>query len=239
MFGMIGSLLGSVASGLFGMAGQKSANDANAELDSTKYQRASADMQAAGLNPAAMYNGGTPAGAPVMQNTMAAPAAAMKDAASSATQQLIAQKTIDQLTSQIAKTKAEEANVRATTVGVGARSSLDARRADAINAIPKRIYVPLVQGGFGADTLRSTGTVGAITGAGVASAKSASDGIVSLGGPAGQGISSAKRQAAVLADALKEKGPALKKAVGNWWERTFPYVEPKYRTGKGSTYYKQ
>lgn len=193
MFGMIGSLLGSVASGLFGMAGQSSANEANKELDSTKYQRASADMQAAGLNPAAMYNGGTPAGAPVMQSTMAAPAAAMKDAAQSATAQMIAQKTIDHLTEQIAKTNAESANIKAGTPGIAARSYLDTVKSDAVRKIPDAIRLPLNQAGYGADIMKSTGQVGAIGGGVAASAKSAKDGVVEMApGYHGPNIGSAK-----------------------------------------------
>lgn len=193
MLGMLGSLLGSVSSGLFGMFGQSSANDANMQLDSTKYQRASQDMQKAGLNPAAMYNGGTPGAPPVMQNTMAAPAAALKDAASSATQQLIANKTIDQLTEQIAKTNAEAANIRAGTPGVAARGDTDVMRNEAIRKIPRSIRIPLVQAGFGADTMKSTGNIGAIGGAGLASAKAAKDAAVApFAGLSGPDLSSAR-----------------------------------------------
>ena len=52
MFGLVGSLLGSVASGLFGMAGQNSANKASEEMAANRNQTATADMTKAGFNPA-------------------------------------------------------------------------------------------------------------------------------------------------------------------------------------------
>jgi hypothetical protein len=47
MLGIVGSLLGSVASGVMGLMGQQSANDTSIELSKNRYQYASADMQAA------------------------------------------------------------------------------------------------------------------------------------------------------------------------------------------------
>ena len=219
MFGLVGSLLGSVASGLFGMAGQNSANKASEEMAANRYQTATADMTKAGLNPAAMFGSGSASPMPNIQNTMAAPAAAMKDAASSATQQLIAQKTIDQLTEQIAKTNADTANVRAGTPGIAARSSIASREAGAIGAIPDRVYIPIVQGGYGADKLARTGQLGSIAGAGAASAKSVASGVVSLG-PSGPAVSSAVGSLRELKQAWDRKSPALFDAVSNWWSRT-------------------
>lgn len=161
MFGMLGSLLGSATSGLFGMLGQSSANEAAQEAYGSRYQTSVKDMTKAGLNPAAMFGSGMAGvGAPpVPQNTMQAPAAALKDAASSAVQMNIADKTIDQLTEQIAKMKAEEANIRAGTPGVEARSTQDVLRTDAIKRIPTYISDPIYQGGLGARELSPAGKI--------------------------------------------------------------------------------
>lgn len=209
MLGLLGALAGPLIGGVMNMMGQNSANQMNLSLDSTKYQRATQDMTKAGLNPAMMYGtAGTPSGAPVMQNTMGAPAAALKDMASSATQQMIAQKTIDQLTEQIAKTNAETVNVKAGTPAIIAGSDIASREADAVKRIPSKVYIPLVQGGYGASKMAPTGRIGSIAGAGAASAKSVADGVVSLG-PSGPALSSAKASFNDLRDAWKRKSPAL------------------------------
>lgn len=229
MLGMLGSLGGSLLSGVFGMMGQSSANEAAAQMAGTRYQTAYKDMMKAGLNPAMMFGSGGPAPMAPVGNTMAAPAAAMKDAASSAVAMEVAQKTIDQLTEQIAKTNAEAANVRAGTPGIAAQSSISSREADAISRIPDKVYVPVVQSGYGADKMRSTGPVGSGLGAAAVSAKSVKDTVLPDIGLSGPARSSAKE----LVASFKEKAPALGKALENWFERQLP---PKYR--KGSTHYK-
>jgi len=81
-------------------------------MSSTAYQRASADMQAAGLNPMMMFNSGsaasTPAGAspsPMVKSGLDADS--MQKSISSAVQQKVASATIDNLVAQNAKIKAE------------------------------------------------------------------------------------------------------------------------------------
>lgn len=256
MLGLAGSLLGSAASGVLGLFGQSSANQQASNLSekqmrfqekmsNTAFQRSSADMQAAGLNPAAMYSGsGGPASTPPgsmapVGNTMAAASASLKDAASSATQTMVANKTIENLTSQIAKQNAEKANIAATLPSIEAKSGRDAMEFGDIQKIPPSVRIPIVQSGYGADKLASAGRIPAIGAGALASAKSAGagarDGVSSLGGLSGPSLSSARQ----LVSAFKEKSPALGSALKSWWEREFPYIEPKYRTGKGSTFYKQ
>lgn len=220
MLGLLGSLGGSLMSGLFGMMGQNSANEANERLDSTKYQRASADMTAAGLNPMMMFGSGGATTPPTMQNTMQAPAAAMKDAANSAVQMQIADKTIDSLTEQIAKTNAEAANVRAGTPGLAARSSLDVMQSDAIKKIPEAVRVPIYQGGFGADQFKSLGKTGAGLGAAVASAKGASSALptISISPPDFSSAKSTLRKKKGELDDYIERSPILKAALGKYFK---------------------
>lgn len=112
MLGLAGAtVLSSLIGGGMSLFGQNSANKQMQKMSNTAYQRSSADMMAAGLNPAAMFGSGGPAGVPQMQNTMSGAGEAVKSGITSALQARIAEKTIDQLTSQIAKTNADTADV--------------------------------------------------------------------------------------------------------------------------------
>lgn len=213
MLGLIGSLLGGVGSGVLSLFGQNSANQMSADLSANRYQTASADMTKAGLNPAAMFGSGSAAPMPVVGNPMAGAASAMKDAAGNAVQMQIADKTIEQLTSQIAKTNADAANVKAAFPSIASKSSLDSRGAGAVMAIPNKIYTPLVQAGFGADTMKNTGAIGSALGATSTSAKSIIDGVSSVAAPFIKGASGLSGPTWSSVSALKkswdEKSPAL------------------------------
>lgn len=234
MLGMVGSLLGSVASGAMSLFGQQSTNDMMMEMAANRYQTSVKDMMKAGLNPAMMFGSGGPAPMPGIQNPMAGAAETMKTAVSSAVQMKIADKTIDQLTEQIAKMKAEQANIDAQTPGIAARSALDVMRTEAVKKIPPVVRIPLIQAGFGADTMKATGQIGAIGGGAAASAKSVGSTALdaakdipvptlSLSGPT---YATAKE----LAREFRKKGPELWRLIKKHYWDTPPLVDPARET---------
>lgn len=261
MLGLIGGLLSSVAGGVLNLFGQNSANQqaqANQQeqeqfeerMSSTAYQRATADMTKAGLNPAAMFGSGGPASTPGVQqapvvNTMGGPgglASAVGSLANTAVSQITAQKTIDNLTAQNAQILADSklkdaqvANVLAGVPGVQADSDLKAKSAGAIKKIPDSVYVPLVQGGFGADTMKNTGEIGSGIGAAAASAKSAAQGVSGLvsdmSGPTASSAKHVISQVGELSQSFSEKWPKLRDQLSDWWNSGENYGQ--------KTYYKQ
>lgn len=235
MLGLLGSLGGSLLSGVFGMMGQSSANNQAMQMSSTAYQRSYADMTKAGLNPAMMYNsGGGPASTPPIGNTMAAPAAALKDAASSAVQMQIADKTIEQLTSQIAKQRAETANVKAALPGIAGEANVKGRESDAILGIPKRVFVPLASAGYGARQGAPLGTAGSFAGATAASGKSVATGVAETLGVDPSSAKAAYRSAVKRARASDESDEIRAKRKRQEWGE-WMFGSP----ARGSTVYQQ
>jgi hypothetical protein len=122
-------LLGGIASGVMSMFGASSTNSANQQLaqqqdafqeqmSNTAYQRASTDMQAAGLNPAAMFGSGsaasTPSGATIaMQNPMAGAAQNIQQGISSAYTAKVQDATVNNLAQTTANAVAQNAVIKA------------------------------------------------------------------------------------------------------------------------------
>jgi hypothetical protein len=120
-----GQALGGAFGSVLGFIGQEETNDTNVMLarearhsaenmSNTAYQRATADMRAAGLNPALMFGRGQAASSPVTQaprvdNELGA-------AASSGVQIAQALSSLRQADALIDKTSAETQNVKADTV---------------------------------------------------------------------------------------------------------------------------
>lgn len=137
MFGALGGLLGGAVSAIGSLFGAKSQNDANKEMvaqqeayqtqmSNTAYQRASADMTAAGLNPMMMFGSGsaasTPSGAIAPQISGGAGAgAAMGGAIEKAIPTAVALKTAD---ATIENLVAQNAKIKAETITEGTKPGL-------------------------------------------------------------------------------------------------------------------
>lgn len=106
--------------------------DFQQQMSSTAYQRSSADMQKAGLNPAMMFGSGsaasTPGGSmPSLQSPhsdMKSPLAGVGDAVGRALDATVTAKTVDRMSDEIANLKAQHAKIEAETKTEGERPAL-------------------------------------------------------------------------------------------------------------------
>lgn len=112
----------------------------------TAYERASADMQAAGLNPAMMFSSGSAAGSPTGSNLGGGGAATMQPARSNAgagmstigksvgdmISSAVQAKTIDKMVESISNLEAERAETIARTGLIGAQTKTEHERPELI-----------------------------------------------------------------------------------------------------------
>lgn len=93
----------------------------NTQMSNTAYQRATADMKAAGLNPMMMFGSGSAASSPTMSTPAApvpqtkSPFAGIGDAANAVVNTAVSAKTMDRMTEEIANLKVEQAKRQAET----------------------------------------------------------------------------------------------------------------------------
>lgn len=110
---ILGSLFGSSKNNANALALQQQQQDFSERMSSTAYQRASADMKSAGLNPMMMFSSGSAASTPVappaqqLQSPGKDIGSSIEKAISTATAMKTANATIDNLVEQNAKIKAE------------------------------------------------------------------------------------------------------------------------------------
>lgn len=123
-----GGIIAGGIGGLFNFLGTSSTNSANQQLmqqqeayqtqmSNTAYQRASADMKAAGLNPMMMFGSGGPASTPSAPSSAPreSPMKAVSGAITQGMQTAVQAKTMDKMATEMANLQSENALIRART----------------------------------------------------------------------------------------------------------------------------
>lgn len=113
---------------------QATQNQFSERMSSTAYQRASQDMQSAGLNPMMMFGSGSAASsptgsgiqAPMPQNTH--PFAGLGDAATKAISSAVSVKTMDKMADEMANLEAENARIKETAKNIAAQTETEKKR---------------------------------------------------------------------------------------------------------------
>lgn len=101
-----------------------------AQMSNTAYQRASADMKAAGLNPMMMFGSGSAASSPqgaqaqIQRPSYQSPVTSLGDVVNSTISNAVQMKTMDKMTDEIANLRTTNSLIQANTAESVARSKL-------------------------------------------------------------------------------------------------------------------
>lgn len=132
-----------IVGGVLNFFGQRSANKANAKaakeqmefqerMSNTEWQRGTADMRAAGINPALAYSKGgasSPSGtAPHLENALAGAGASAKDAATSYTNMVSTRASLDQQQANTRLTQAQAKQLELESADRAAQIATSARQ---------------------------------------------------------------------------------------------------------------
>lgn len=121
--------------------------DFQQQMSSTAYQRASSDMQQAGLNPAMMFGSGGAASSPggnvasfgTAKSERTSPFAALGDAASKVVSSAVQLKTMDKMSDEMANLEVENTRLREQVKQVATQTATEAQRTKLVSAETKGV----------------------------------------------------------------------------------------------------